>query len=161
VKRIAALVVGLMVVVSACEPGRPPRTVETTEPQVRSPRPRCGVIDTASRAYEWSLHPRVASPGERVTIAGPTLRSEAGRWTPARRMEFWFNTKTPPTESPDASPLAPGPIVPLATVGDLRRCVFEISFTVPHVPPGRYRIAGFVYEQEDLGFLLSHVLTVT
>lgn len=160
--RIGAALLGLAIVVSACEPGPPERTAVTPTAQTsRGARPRCGVIDIASSDYGWSLHPRVAEPGDRVTLTGTTLRSEGGRWTPARRFEFWFNTKVPDTQVLSASPLAPGPIVLLATVRDLRRCTFEATFTVPDAPPGRYRIAGSAYDREGYGSLLSHVLTVT
>jgi hypothetical protein len=161
-RRIGAVLLGLALMLSACEPGRSTRTAPAPEQQqVRSARPRCGVIDIGSSDYDWTLRPRVASPGQEVVISGPTLRSEGGRWTSARKFEFWFNTKIPPTETLDASPLAPGPIVLLATVHDLRRCAFKTSFRVPDVPSGRYRVAGFAYEREELGFLLPHVLTVT
>ena len=161
-RRIGAVLLGFALLLSACEPGRSTRTAPAPEQQqVRSARPRCGAIDIASSDHEWTLRPRVASSGQEVVISAPTLRSEGGRWTSARKFEFWFNTKIPPTEASDASPLAPGPIVLLATVRDLRRCAFKTSFRVPDVPSGRYRVAGFAYEREELGFLLPRVLTVT
>jgi hypothetical protein len=123
--------------------------------------PRCGVIDVGSMAYGTVMLPTHAAPGDEVMLSGSTYRGEDGRYYPAERLEVWFNTKVPATQVPDAGPITPGPIVPLATVRDMARCTLSTHFTVPDVPPGSYTISVFVFDRSGYGFWLPHTLIVT
>jgi hypothetical protein len=105
--------------------------------------------------------PTRAAPGDEVVISGPTFRGEDGRYFPSDRLEVWFNTELPTSQAPNASPIAPGPIVHLATVYDMERCTFSSHFTVPDVTSGYYEISVFVFDEAGYGFWLPHTLTVT
>jgi len=95
-----------------------------------------------------------------VVLSGPTFRGEDGRFFPSR-LEVWFNTKVPTSQVPNAEPIAPGPILRLATVREMERCTFSTHLTVPHVGPGRYKITVFVFHEGGYGWWLPHFLTVT
>jgi hypothetical protein len=125
------------------------------------PRPRCGMLDPAGPEYNTVMLPVEASPGAEVVLSGPTFRGEDGRYFPADRLEVWFNTKVPTSQVPSAEPIAPGPILRLATVQDMEQCMFSTHFTVPHVGPGRYKITVFVFHEGGYGWWLPHFLTVT
>lgn len=106
------------------------------------------------------MMPSRGAPGDEIVLSGPTFRSEDGRFFHADRLEVWFNTKVPTSEVPDAQPFVHGPILHLATVGDMQRCTFTTHFAVPDVPPGRYKITLFVFSEGGYGWWLPHSLTV-
>jgi len=128
---------------------------------VASPRPRCGMLNPAGPEYNTVMLPAEAAPGAEVVLSGPTFRGENGRYFPADRLEVWFNTKVPYSQVPSAEPIAPGPILRLATVEDMDQCTFSTRFTVPQVGPGRYKISVFVFHEGGYGWWLPHFLTVT
>jgi hypothetical protein len=122
---------------------------------------RCGMLDPGGDRYNTVMLPTRAAPGDEVVLSGPTYRGEDGRYFPSDRLEVWFNSELPTSHAPNASPIAPGPIVHLATVHDMKRCTFSTRFTVPDVTPGRYEISVFVFYEAGYGFWLPHTLTVT
>ena len=123
-------------------------------------RPDCGVISQAPEEYSSSMIPDRGPAGTRVIVSGPTLRGEDGRYAPADRIEFWWNTDVPLTEVPNAQPLTPGPILRLAREDISSRCNYSVSFVIPDVPPGEYRVEHFVYHEDGYGFGLGHVFEV-
>jgi hypothetical protein len=41
------------------------------------------------------------------------------------------------------------------------RCSYSVSFVVPDVPPGEYRVEEFIYSEGGYGYGLGHVFEVT
>jgi hypothetical protein len=122
--------------------------------------PRCGRLDPGGKRYRTAMLPTKAAPGDEIVLSGPTLRAEDGRYFPSDRVEIWFNTKVPTTQVPNATPIAPGPVLNLVTVDDTKRCTFSTTFTVPEVKPGQYKIADFVFFKGGYGVGIPRVLTI-
>jgi len=141
----------------------PPQTPSTmTSPSVvMKVKPDCGVIDVGSPRYGIRFHPTVVSAGDIVTVRGTTLRTEGGNFAPSFRAEIWWNTFVPLSIAAGATPVADGsPVLHLATVGDMDRCHFSTTFTVPDVPPGRYPVRVFVFEKGGYGISPPEHFTV-
>jgi hypothetical protein len=94
-------------------------------------------------------------------LTGTTLRGEDGRWSPAARLEAWWNTDVPGSEIPGGHAIKDGPVLQVARVDDMNRCRFETSFTVPDVEAGHYQIGVFVWHEGGYGDFLSHEFEVT
>jgi hypothetical protein len=158
----------LVVAVSACTSsvGRgpraaPPHTTPTPEPSTVSGRtPRCGIVSLTSPHYGSHIDPISGQVGEAIEVFGTTFRGEDGRFTPSNRLEVWWNARVPATEVPAAEPFDDGPIVLLATVGNMNRCRFRTEFNVPDVRPGTYKIRTFVYFEGGYGWFGWHRFTV-
>jgi streptogramin lyase len=120
--------------------------------------PDCGVTNIASGEYSTAMLPDRGPPGTGVVLSGPTVRGEDWRYAPADRVEVWWNTDVPLV--PD-QPITPGPIVPLATEDVSERCTFSVYFTIPEVPPGRYEVRVFMFDEEGYGDFLGHTFEVT
>jgi hypothetical protein len=84
-----------------------------------------------------------------VELSGPTGRDENGRLAPASKIEVWWNTNVSSSEVANAPPLKPGPVVLLATDGQMDRCRFTVHFDIPNVRPGKYRIFVFIFFPHD------------
>ncbi len=121
--------------------------------------PDCGVVNVASDEYGTELDKYQGEPGDVITLSGTTLRGEDGRWTPADRLEAWWNAGVPRSEVPDATPIGDGRIVKLVEVDDMERCEFEVEFIVPDVEPGRYVVSVMVWDEprsDGYGWSLPH-----
>jgi hypothetical protein len=79
------------------------------------------------------------APGEEVTVAGPTLRGEDGRYASADRVEVWWGT--------GAEAMRVGE----TDVSD--RCAFVASFQVPDVGSGTYPVEVRIYHDGGFGLL--------
>jgi hypothetical protein len=114
-----------------------------------------------SHVYGSHLGAISGHPGDVVEVFGTTLRGEDGRFSPAKRLEVWWNTEIPDIRGADAKPIDPdSPILLLTTVHDMNRCRFHTTFDVPDVPPGRYRIRTIVYWFGGYGWFGYHHLIV-
>lgn len=99
-----------------------------------------------------------------MLLTGTTVRGEDGRWAPADRLEAWWNTSVPSTESKAGRRIKGGPVLKLAQVDDMERCSLATEFIIPDVEPGTYEISVFVWDDppsEGYGSFLPHRFTVT
>ncbi|MDQ3955143.1 MAG: hypothetical protein M3285_06310, partial [Actinomycetota bacterium] len=109
---------------------------------VPSIRPDCGAVELTSDEYGVTVERSSAPPGSVVRVFGTTLRAEDGRWTPADRLEVWWNA-----EFPDRGrPIDESPVEKLVEIEDMERCDFAAAFRVPDVDPGAYAISAFVWD---------------
>jgi hypothetical protein len=96
---------------------------------------RCPPAQHASLVSEFgSLSPDHGSPGEEVTLSGPTGRDENWFWAPLKRIEVWWSSA--PIWGGDGS--ADKQL--LASVDPGEDCSFSVARSVPDVPPGNYVI---------------------
>jgi hypothetical protein len=93
-------------------------------------------------------------------VYGTTFRGEDGRYSPAYKIEVWWNARWP-LKGADERPVERGsPVRLLATVKDTERCHFRAEFTVPDVSPGVYAIRTFVYWNGGYGLFGRDRFTV-
>jgi WD40 repeat protein len=100
-----------------------------------------------------SVVPDEATPGETVTVSGPTGRDENWFWSPLDKIEVWWST--------DRIGIAEenGDKVLLATVDPGTSCDFTATFRIPEVPAGRYLITALGYH-EGFGWMGERGITV-
>jgi WD40 repeat protein len=130
---------------------RPSPVVATPQPP-----PDCGVAELTSREYDVTLSRTQGSPGTLVTVSGPTLRGEDGRWAPMDGLEVWWND--PQLAGPEVEQDATHLKVATQDPGDV--CRFEVAFDVPDVPPGSYPVVVRFYNDEGYGWSREHNFSV-
>jgi hypothetical protein len=170
---VKRFIVTLSVVIAACgctsaEDGVPSTAVGLpSSPPPSAPvdhrggHPNCGFIRLTSPGYGSHLHVTSGKSGDTVLVTGTTLRGEDGRFTPARRLEVWWNTRVPLTEEEGAPPIVEdSPILMLAIVRDMDTCRFRTEFSVPDVLPGRYQVKTFVFTRDEEGLFGWQKFTV-
>jgi hypothetical protein len=125
-------------------------------------RLKCGTLDVGSYPdlYGSHIRPQRGEPGDTVVVHGPSLRSEDWRYYPSDRLEIWWNTRVPTSQSP-YEPIRPGPIRHLATVENMERCRFRTEFKVPDVRAGIYRVVTFVFHEGGYGWFGADRFRVT
>jgi hypothetical protein len=107
----------------------------------------CGIIDVAGPDYSWIFSSHSGSPGEEVTVSGPTRRGEDGRYAPADHVEIWWGS---------------GEGVELVGQVDVaRRCAFVARFRVPDVSLGTFPVEVRVYFHDGYGVLARSEFRVT
>jgi hypothetical protein len=119
---------------------------------LREDHPHCGFVSPGDPRYGSHIDPATGQPGDRVEVFGTTFRGEDGRFTPSKRLEVWWNAKIPQQVVSEAPPFDAGPVLLLATVGDMDHCHFRTQFEVPDVRPGTYKIRTFVYHTGGYGW---------
>jgi len=101
---------------------------------------RCPPADHPVLVSEFgTLSPDHGSPGENVSVSGPTGRDESWFWAPLERIEVWWSSA--PIWGGDGR--ADRQL--LASVDPGEGCTFSVAFSVPDVPPGRYVITVLGY----------------
>jgi hypothetical protein len=147
---------GLHVWITSAEPEPDPVPLDILEALVRISvfvrfesgfQPECGSVSLAGEEYGAEFTPVAGAPGSVVTVAGTTLRGEDGRYTPADRVEVWWNERWPVEGLP--APL--GERMRLAVQDISGRCHFAVRFLVPDVAPGRYPLVVHAYHPGEYG----------
>jgi hypothetical protein len=116
-------------------------------PALVRPTAHCGVTRPVRLNRADFLSRSLGRSGQDVVVTGPTLRTEDGRYAPASFVEVVWNTNVAVSAVPDAAPITPGPVFLLAREPILGQCRFRVSFRVPDVPPGRYRITVLIWHE--------------
>src|SRR3954454_24838498 len=165
--RFAKLVVCLVVVCACTSAGQAtnPTVATTSVPKptrfVTQRQPDCGTIDIGGLRYQTHLRPTSVQPGDTVTVSGPTYRTEGGRFARSFRLEVWWNTLVPRTTARGSNPVVEhSPVFRLATVRDMDRCRFHVTFTVPDVRPGVFPVQAFVFHTGGYGLFALQRITV-
>lgn len=121
--------------------------------------PECLPTELTSPEYRLHFAKTEGQPGERITVWGPTLRSEDGTFTPSGGFELWWNAEVPDERRPKKE----GEAIRLTSVPTNDRCYFLTSFRVPDVPGGQYDITGFIWDEppsESYGVFPGTTFTV-
>jgi|tagenome__1003787_1003787.scaffolds.fasta_scaffold20930741_5 hypothetical protein len=157
-----------LVVVCACTSASQatnPIVATTSVPKptrvVTQRQPDCGTIDIGGPRYQTHLRPTSVEPGDTVTVSGPTYRTEGGRFARSSRVEVWWNTLIPNPTARGSNPVVEGsPVFRLATVRNMDRCRFHVTFTVPDVRPGVFPVRAFVFHRGGYGLFAWQRITV-
>src|SRR5438105_32330 len=114
-------------------------TTSSPSPASTAPsHPHCGQIDPGGKRYRAVFHPNHGPPGTLVTVAGPTLRGEEGRYSPENAVELRWNESFPGFRVHRR--FEGHTFIVASNANVLGRCRFRMEFRVPRVKSGLYPI---------------------
>ena len=161
----AVLAITITLMAGACTPSR---SVTPSDLAAKSPQsipsshehPDCRFISPTNPRYGGQIAPVSAHAGDTVAAFGTTLRGEDGRYSPAHKIEVWWNARWPLIRAEEKPIKRGSPVRLLATIKNTARCHFHAEFEVPDVLPGVYAIRTFVYYKGGNGLFGRDRFTV-